>query len=121
MRLRYIKELERLKTTHNLSLEEFAKRIGYEKGETVSNLIAGRQRISLEWIVFTLEAFPDFDLWYVMASKEIPEVKITTLQGMRGKGKAGAKRKKRPAKRKKPATPKPPKLDLITNLSRAAI
>lgn len=92
IRLRYVKELERLKVEHGYSLKKLANLIGYQRGETLSNLIAGRLRISLEYIVLTLEAFPDFDLMYVLKSEDMPKVNITTFQGIHEKGVPGEKR-----------------------------
>lgn len=105
VRRRYLVEYERLRTVHQLTRDEYGQRIGYKSGDIISQLISGKKKINLTIIISTLEAFPDFQIYYVLVSKEVPELNITNLQGKHGKGKAGRKTHKEKPKRKPPEKP----------------
>lgn len=81
----FILRLEQLFANHGLSASSFSDKIGVQRS-SISHLLSGRNKPSLDFILKIMAAFPDTDLYWLLtgnantnatasASKE-PEIKI---------------------------------------------
>lgn len=79
----FIKRLEIILDFYSLSASGFADKIGVQRS-SLSHLLSGRNKPSLDFILKIIEIFPDVDLYWILNGqgifpksdiKEIPEIK----------------------------------------------
>jgi transcriptional regulator with XRE-family HTH domain len=64
----FIKRLEYLLDFYNLNASSFADKIGVQRS-SLSHLLSGRNKPSLDFIMKILEEFPDVDLYWILKGK----------------------------------------------------
>lgn len=64
----FIKRLEIILDYYNLSASAFADKIGVQRS-SLSHLLSGRNKPSLDFIIKVIEVFPDVDLYWVLNGK----------------------------------------------------
>jgi len=64
----FIKRLEYLLEYHNLSASSFADKIGVQRS-SISHLLSGRNKPSLDFIMKIMEEFPVVDLYWLLEGK----------------------------------------------------
>lgn len=84
----FIKRLEIILDYYGLNASAFADKIGVQRS-SLSHLLSGRNKPSLDFILKILEEFPDVDLYWILNGKGhfpkkdepqvIPEVKSATV------------------------------------------
>lgn len=77
----FIKRLEIILDYYSLNASSFADKIGVQRS-SLSHLLSGRNKPSLDFILKILEVFPDIDLYWILNGKGTfpknsePEIKI---------------------------------------------
>ena len=83
----FIKRLEIILDFYSLSASGFADKIGVQRS-SLSHLLSGRNKPSLDFILKIIEIFPEVDLYWILNGKgifpksdknEIPEIKKTSI------------------------------------------
>ncbi|WP_322549885.1 helix-turn-helix transcriptional regulator [Flavobacterium psychraquaticum] len=75
----FIKRLEIILDYYNLSASAFADKIGVQRS-SLSHLLSGRNKPSLDFIIKVIEVFPDVDLYWVLNGKgTFPKSEIKNL------------------------------------------
>ncbi|PXY41304.1 XRE family transcriptional regulator [Flavobacterium cheongpyeongense] len=64
----FVKRLESLLEYYALSVSAFADKIGVQRS-SMSHLLSGRNKPSLDFIMKILEVFPDVDLYWILTGK----------------------------------------------------
>lgn len=64
----FIKRLEKLLDYYSLTASSFADKIGVQRS-SMSHLLSGRNKPSLDFILKILEVFPDVDLYWILNGK----------------------------------------------------
>ena len=64
----FIKRLEIMLDYYNLSASSFADKIGVQRS-SLSHLLSGRNKPSLDFILKILDVFPDVDLYWILNGK----------------------------------------------------
>ncbi|UFH45721.1 helix-turn-helix domain-containing protein [Flavobacterium galactosidilyticum] len=64
----FIKRLETLLDYYSLNASSFADKIGVQRS-SLSHLLSGRNKPSLDFILKILEVFPDVDLYWILNGK----------------------------------------------------
>ena len=64
----FIKRLEIILDYYSLNASSFADKIGVQRS-SLSHLLSGRNKPSLDFILKILEAFPDLDLYWILNGK----------------------------------------------------
>lgn len=64
----FIKRLEIILDYYNLSASAFADKIGVQRS-SLSHLLSGRNKPSLDFIIKVIEVFPEVDLYWVLNGK----------------------------------------------------
>lgn len=64
----FIKRLEIILDYYNLSASSFADKIGVQRS-SLSHLLSGRNKPSLDFILKILDVFPDVDLYWILNGK----------------------------------------------------
>lgn len=65
----FIKRLEQLFEQHGLNAASFSDKIGVQRS-SISHLLSGRNKPSLDFILKVIAAFPETDLYWLIAGKE---------------------------------------------------
>ena len=74
----FIKRLEIILDYYNLSASAFADKIGVQRS-SLSHLLSGRNKPSLDFIIKVIEVFPEVDLYWVLNGKgTFPKSEIKT-------------------------------------------
>ncbi len=81
---RFLASYARLKEKQpQLTDPVFVQAIGYRGRNLIAELRSGKRKIDLKIIYASHRTYPEFfDLTYIYLSKEIPEVKIPSRQGL---------------------------------------
>ena len=66
----FIKRLEILLDYYSLNASSFADRIGVQRS-SLSHLLSGRNKPSLDFILKIIEVFPDVDLYWILNGKGV--------------------------------------------------
>jgi transcriptional regulator with XRE-family HTH domain len=85
----FVKRLETLLDYYGLNASTFADKIGVQRS-SISHLLSGRNKPSLDFVMKILEVFPDVDLYWILIGKgsfpknnddnlEIPESSPTPI------------------------------------------
>lgn len=75
----FIKRLEKILEYYNLNASSFADKIGVQRS-SLSHLLSGRNKPSLDFILKVLEQFPDIDLYWILNGKgQFPNTNETPL------------------------------------------
>lgn len=64
----FVKRLETLLEYYNLNASSFADKIGVQRS-SLSHLLSGRNKPSLDFILKILEVFPEVDLYWILNGK----------------------------------------------------
>jgi transcriptional regulator with XRE-family HTH domain len=64
----FVKRLESLLEYYNLNASSFADKIGVQRS-SLSHLLSGRNKPSLDFILKILEVFPEVDLYWILNGK----------------------------------------------------
>ena len=64
----FIKRLEILLDYYSISASVFADKIGVQRS-SLSHLLSGRNKPSLDFILKIIEVFPDIDLYWILNGK----------------------------------------------------
>ena len=64
----FVKRLETLLEYYNLKASSFADKIGVQRS-SLSHLLSGRNKPSLDFILKILEVFPEVDLYWILNGK----------------------------------------------------
>jgi len=64
----FIKRLQKIIGYYNLSASAFADKVGVPRS-SISHILSGRNKPSLEFIMKILSAFPDVDLYWLLNGK----------------------------------------------------
>lgn len=64
----FIKRLEKLLDYYSLTASSFADKIGVQRS-SMSHLLSGRNKPSLDFILKIMEVFPDVDLYWILNGK----------------------------------------------------
>ena len=64
----FIKRLEIILDYHNLSASAFADKINVQRS-SLSHLLSGRNKPSLDFIIKVIEVFPEVDLYWILNGK----------------------------------------------------
>ena len=64
----FIKRLEIILDYYNLSASAFADKINVQRS-SLSNLLSGRNKPSLDFIIKVIEVFPEVDLYWILNGK----------------------------------------------------
>ena len=64
----FIKRLEKLLEYYNLSASAFADKIDVQRS-SISHLLSGRNKPSLDFVLKVVEEFPDVDLYWILNGK----------------------------------------------------
>lgn len=64
----FIKRLEYLLEYYSMNAASFADKIGVQRS-SLSHLLSGRNKPSLDFILKIIEAFPDVDLYWILIGK----------------------------------------------------
>ncbi len=64
----FVKRLETLLDYYNLNASSFADKIGVQRS-SLSHLLSGRNKPSLDFILKILEVFPEVDLYWILNGK----------------------------------------------------
>lgn len=64
----FIKRLEKILDYYNLSASSFADKIGVQRS-SISHLLSGRNKPSLDFILKILDVFPEIDLYWILNGK----------------------------------------------------
>jgi transcriptional regulator with XRE-family HTH domain len=64
----FIKRLELILDYYNLSASVFADKIGVQRS-SLSHLLSGRNKPSLDFIIKVVEVFPEVDLYWILNGK----------------------------------------------------
>lgn len=64
----FIKRLEKVLDYYNLNASSFADKIGVQRS-SMSHLLSGRNKPSLDFILKILEVFPEVDLYWILNGK----------------------------------------------------
>lgn len=64
----FIKRLEKILEYYSLNASSFADKIGVQRS-SLSHLLSGRNKPSLDFILKVLEQFPDIDLYWILNGK----------------------------------------------------
>jgi len=66
--LEFVNRMDRIFKFYDLSASAFADRIGVQRS-SISHLMAGRNKPSLEFVMKVIEAFPEVDLHWLINGK----------------------------------------------------
>ena len=66
----FVKRLENVLEYYNLNASAFADKIGVQRS-SMSHLLSGRNKPSLDFILKILEVFPEVDLYWILNGKGI--------------------------------------------------
>ncbi|MCZ8228559.1 helix-turn-helix transcriptional regulator [Flavobacterium sp.] len=76
----FIKRLEYLLEYYSMNAASFADKIGVQRS-SLSHLLSGRNKPSLDFILKIIEAFPDVDLYWILIGKgNFPKEKHNNLE-----------------------------------------
>jgi transcriptional regulator with XRE-family HTH domain len=64
----FVKRLETLLEYYNLNASSFADKIGVQRS-SLSHLLSGRNKPSLDFVLKILEVFPEVDLYWILNGK----------------------------------------------------
>ncbi|MDQ7960661.1 helix-turn-helix transcriptional regulator [Flavobacterium lindanitolerans] len=64
----FIKRLEKILDYYNLTASSFADKIGVQRS-SISHLLSGRNKPSLDFILKILDVFPEIDLYWILNGK----------------------------------------------------
>lgn len=64
----FVKRLDSLLEYYNLNAASFADKIGVQRS-SLSHLLSGRNKPSLDFILKILEVFPEVDLYWILNGK----------------------------------------------------
>ena len=64
----FIKRLETLLDYYNLNASTFADKIGVQRS-SLSHLLSGRNKPSLDFIIKVIDVFPEVDLYWILNGK----------------------------------------------------
>ncbi|MET3028947.1 helix-turn-helix transcriptional regulator [Flavobacterium sp. UW10123] len=64
----FVKRLETVLEYHGLNASAFADKIGVQRS-SMSHLLSGRNKPSLDFVMKILEVFPDVDLYWILMGK----------------------------------------------------
>lgn len=81
----FVKRLENILEYYNLNASAFADKIGVQRS-SMSHLLSGRNKPSLDFILKILEVFPEVDLYWILNGKgmfpksldTLPSIKVST-------------------------------------------
>jgi transcriptional regulator with XRE-family HTH domain len=74
----FIVRLQKIMSYFSLSASAFADKIGVPRS-SISHLLTGRNKPSLEFVMKVLSSFPEVDLYWLLNGKgEFPKVSITS-------------------------------------------
>ena len=69
----FTKRLEKIMTYYGLSASSFADKIGVQRS-SISHILSGRNKPSLEFVMKVLSPFPEIDLYWLLNGKgEFPK------------------------------------------------
>ena len=72
----FIKRLEKVLDYYGLSASSFADKINVQRS-SISHLLSGRNKPSLDFILKVIEIFPEVDLYWILNGKgSFPKVKV---------------------------------------------
>jgi transcriptional regulator with XRE-family HTH domain len=72
----FIEKIEQILNYYNLSASQFAEKIGVQRS-SLSHLLSGRNKPSLDFVIKIVEEFPEVDLyWFLFNQGEFPKVEI---------------------------------------------
>jgi len=78
----FIKRLEFLLEYYSMNAASFADKIGVQRS-SLSHLLSGRNKPSLDFILKIIEAFPEVDLYWIMIGKgSFPKEEINTSENL---------------------------------------
>lgn len=75
----FVKRLENVLEYYNLNASAFADKIGVQRS-SMSHLLSGRNKPSLDFILKILEVFPEVDLYWMLNGKGIFPKTLDNLQ-----------------------------------------
>lgn len=75
----FVKRLENVLEYFNLNASAFADKIGVQRS-SMSHLLSGRNKPSLDFILKILEVFPEVDLYWILNGKGIFPKTLDNLQ-----------------------------------------
>lgn len=75
----FVKRLENVLEYYNLNASAFADKIGVQRS-SMSHLLSGRNKPSLDFILKILEVFPEVDLYWILNGKGIFPKSLDNLQ-----------------------------------------
>lgn len=76
----FVKRLEIILDYYSLNASSFADKIGVQRS-SMSHLLSGRNKPSLDFVMKILEVFPEVDLYWILVGKgNFPKSEIETLQ-----------------------------------------
>lgn len=75
----FVKRLENVLEYYNLNASAFADKIGVQRS-SMSHLLSGRNKPSLDFILKILEVFPEVDLYWILNGKGIFPKTLDNLQ-----------------------------------------
>jgi len=64
----FIKRIEKILDYYNLTASSFADKIGVQRS-SISHLLSGRNKPSLDFILKILDIFPEIDLYWILNGK----------------------------------------------------
>lgn len=64
----FIKRIEKILDYYNLTASSFADKIGVQRS-SISHLLSGRNKPSLDFILKILDVFPEIDLYWILNGK----------------------------------------------------
>ncbi len=74
----FIIRLEKILSFYNLSASSFADKIGVQRS-SISHLLTGRNKPSLEFVMKVVKAYPEVDLYWLLNGKgSFPSKKISS-------------------------------------------
>jgi transcriptional regulator with XRE-family HTH domain len=94
----FIKRLERLLDYYGLSASAFADKVGVQRS-SISHLLAGRNKPSLEFVMKVINTFPEVNLYWLLNGKGAfpspgKQEGINPSSGQPSDGNSGAKEQK---------------------------
>lgn len=80
----FIKRLEKIIQYYGLSASSFAEKIGVQRS-SISHILSGRNKPSLEFIMKVLSSFPEVDLYWLLNGKGSFPNKVDSIDKKREK------------------------------------
>ena len=76
----FIEKIEHILNYYNLSASLFAEKIGVQRS-SLSHLLSGRNKPSLDFVIKIVEEFPDVDLyWFLFNQGTFPKQEMESVK-----------------------------------------